>query len=165
MISLTSYSQDCNYLKNEKDEFTGKVIIETWGKLIREFSGSNANLIFRKVDSSYLLLFNYTIQMPTAMVVGKNDELILKLSNDVLINFKPLDIYTAQRQNVGGILVTQIRVFYTAEKAQIKLLAENDIRRVRFNYSNQNQVYADHDVKEKNASDIIKAATCILLIP
>ncbi len=163
MVIIVSISnaraQDCDYLTNTKDEFTGANKLETWGKLVREFSGNNANLIFRKIDKSYYLLLNYNIQAAKSIVVGVNDRLMLKLDNDSIIFFNPTEIVSGVLSTNNGITTTQIKVNYSANTEQIQALSKFSIKKVRFYHT---EAYYEHDIKEKHVLEIIKAATCIL---
>ena len=151
--------QKCEYLTNAKDEFTGAMKLETWGKLIREITGSNANLILRKIDGSYYLLLNYNVQYANAMVIGTNDKLMLKIENDSVLFFKPIEITVGTLNTVNGITTTQIKVNYFATKGQIEMLSKYLIKKVRIYFTGG---YKEHETKEKNAIEIKVAANCLL---
>jgi len=158
-LTILAHGQKCEYLTNEKDEFTGAMKLETWGKLIREFTGSNANLILRKIDSTYYLLLNYNVQYAKAMVIGTNDRLMLKLENDSVLFFNPTEITTGTLNTVSGITTTQIKINYFATKDQIVMLSKYGIKKVRVYFTDG---YKEHETKEKNANEIKTAATCLL---
>lgn len=60
LLNLNSFSQ-CKFIKNEVDEFTNKEMKQTGGKLIREFTGSNANIIFDKQGENFFITINYNV--------------------------------------------------------------------------------------------------------
>lgn len=157
--TFTVKGQKCEYLTNEKDEFTGAQKLETWGKLIREVTGSNANLILRKIDDRYYLLINYNVQHPKAMVIGNNDKLMLKLEGESVLNFSPTEIATGNLITLNGITTTQIKVNYYATREQIEMLSQFPIAKVRVCFTDG---YREHETKIKNTIEIKKAATCIL---
>lgn len=159
LISSYLYGQKCEYLTNEKDEFTGAFKLETWGKLIREFTGSNANIIFRKIDSNYYIFLNYNVQYPSALVLGTDDKLMLKLNNEKTLSFSPTEITTGKIQTLNGISTTQIQINYHAEKEDILTLAENTIVKMRIYFSDG---YKEHEIKDKNALEVKKAAGCLI---
>jgi hypothetical protein len=158
-LTVLAFSQKCEYLTNEKDEFTGAMKLETWGKLIREFTGSNANLILRKIDSDYYLLLNYNVQYAEAMVVGTNDRLMLKLENDSVLFFNPTEITTGTLNTLNGITTTQIKINYFATKDQITMLSKYAIKKVRVYFTDG---YKEHETKDKNVNEIKTAAICLL---
>ena len=159
ILSLKASGQKCQYLVNEKDEFTGAQKLETWGKLIREFTGSNANLILRKIDNNYYLLLNYNVQYPKAMVIGSDDKLMLKLESDSILNFSPTEITTGNLITLNGITTTQIKVNYFATKEQIETLSHYPITKVRVYFADG---YKEHETKIKNTTEIKLAAICLL---
>lgn len=152
-------AQECEYLKNEKDEFTGKKITETWGKFIREFTGSNANIVFRKVDSTYLVLVNYNVQYPKAMVVGINDKLMLKLVTDYVINLESIGVASGTMNTVARITTTQIIVTYRAKKEDLDILSNFAVAKARMYFTDG---YMEHEVKPKNGEEIKNAIRCLL---
>jgi hypothetical protein len=158
-LTIFSYGQNCEYLTNEKDEFTNAMKLETWGKLIREFTGSNANLILRKIDTTYYLLLNYNVQYAKAMVAGTNDLLMFKLENDSVLYFKPTEITSGNLNTSAGITTTQIKINYFATKDQIVMLSKYGIKKVRVYFTDG---YKEHETKEKNANEIKTAAYCLL---
>jgi hypothetical protein len=155
----TVQAQKCEYLTNGKDEFTGIVKLETWGKLIREFTGSNGNLILGKANENYYLLLNYNVQVPKSLVVGKNDRIMFKLENDSILNFLPIEVKSGELITLNGITTTQIKVSYFATKEQIQALSQFVIKKVRIYFSDG---YREHETKSKNTSEIKAAAMCLL---
>lgn len=151
-------AQKCEYLEDHKDEFTGKHIRQTAAGLVREFLGKNANLIFERQDDTYFLKLNYNFLNAQAVVASPESKLHIKLRNDSILTFEPIDIFT------GNVLTnftttTQIIVTYHADIDQIKTLAKNPVKKVRVSFTNGSH---EHEVKKKQFLELIHAANCIL---
>ena len=153
-----SFSQ-CDYSINEVDEFTKKEKKQTYSKLIREFTGSNANILFDKQGVNYWLTLNYNVQYAKAMVVGHKDLLFLKLENDSVVTFAPENIVSGDMRTINRITTTQIIITYKLNKEDLQFLSLHKIVSVRVNFTDG---YRDHSVKPKFHKTIKKAIECIL---
>lgn len=155
---FTLTAQKCDYLEDHKDEFTGKHIRQTAAGLVREFLGQNANLIFERQDDAYYLKLNYNFQNAQAVVASPESKLYVKLRNDSILTFEPIDIFTGNLIT-NFTTTTQIIVTYYADIDQIKMLAQNPVKKVRVSFTNGSH---EHEVKKKQLLEVIHAANCIL---
>tara|TARA_B110000114_G_C14811945_1_gene285082 strand:+ start:44 stop:556 length:513 start_codon:yes stop_codon:yes gene_type:complete len=158
LLNLNSFSQ-CKFIKNEVDEFTNKEMKQTGGKLIREFTGSNANIIFDKQGENFFITINYNVQYAKAMVVGTKDITFIKLKNDSVIKITPQEIASGELITISNITTSRILIVYRVEKTTLEYLLTQDILKLRISFTDG---YKEHDVKSKFNKNIKKSISCIL---
>lgn len=164
LIATLSHSQNCKYSCNERDEFTGNFVKETKKQdLYKKFSTA-AHISFRKITSGqnkvYSVKFIYATTGTQSIVVGVDDMLMLKLSNDSIVEIFPLELSIAKTTFVSTTSVTSISVRYRISSNQLVLLKDFEIIKCRF-YTTDG--YIEDEVKNENYQQKIKfGVNCIL---
>jgi len=159
LFTFNTYSQTskCEFLRNEKDEFTGAIKKEIVGKLFKE--RNNGSIVFCKTDSTYHLRLYYIFPGVESAVVGTNNRMMIKLANDSVLYFSPVDMASGKVLTFMNASTTQLIVNYYASKQQIELFAKYPLKKARVYFTD---VYREHEIKEKNAREVMNGANCIL---
>lgn len=164
LISTNSYSQNCKYSCNERDEFTGNFIKETKNQEFFKKFSTAATISFKKVisgnDTLYSIKFMYSTVGIQSIVAGTKDMLMLKLSNDSIIQVFPLELTLGRTSIASSISTTSISVRYRIEKNDLVLLKEFDVVKCRF-YTTDG--YIENELKNQDYQQKARFnANCIL---
>ncbi len=149
-ICGSAYSQ--KIVKNEKDDFTGRMITETsYTKFSDGFTCS-----LRKVDSTFILQVSFN-SGETLYSMDENAEFMIKLQDGNIITLRNLEAVTGEYThfNVGNVNISHflLQTKYLISETNLKLLQANKIEKVRF-YTTDG--YIERDVSEKNAKKLLK---------
>lgn len=156
IIPFLLKAQDCKFLQDEKDEFTGEMRIQTRPARVTAGMFEKMLLNFRKVGSTYILGMEYT---PATGVIREGDELIFKMVDSTFVKAKAISTTPSTTTYSSGYVANWISCHFNISKSEIQKLTQQPIQKIRFNTVRN---YYDVDVNEKNADNFIKIATCIL---
>ena len=123
ILSLTvSYSQDCRYIKNEVDEFTGKKVVKTdWYDLKTK---DGLYIMLRNINKRKSIVFTLDRDLGCAVSYkGRKSAAKIKLENGVIVSF-----YHNAKTDCGDFtLIGRLT------ENDIKKLKESPIKTIRFN--------------------------------
>ena len=87
-VTITLYSQDCNYTKNKVDDFTGERIIQTQEKnMVRvDMSGNFIRMSALKIDDQRFL--DVTIYSMQVFSIKKNNALMIRTEDGEVVELK-----------------------------------------------------------------------------
>lgn len=159
----TSSAQDCEFKKNEVDEFTNEIIKITEASVIDIplMGGASSKLNFIRKNENFSIWFYYSNStLAESISVMENDTMMIKLEDNEIIKLPPTGSFEMKTQVINGIVIKSITPTYSINKSQLETLSQSKIEKVRF-YFNQKKI--DHDIKAKNARKIMSAAACIIL--
>ena len=111
---------DCNYWKNEVDDFTGKVKIYTKSKYVGNSSGSSGKLSIelRRFDDSYIMVVTHSSGLGC---VSTTSYIMIKLLNEIVIKLI----------NFGDINCSDMNFFFLLPETELKKLLSSPIDQIR----------------------------------
>lgn len=151
------FSQNCKYLKNEVDEFTGKKVIELKGKFLTKGKGiaglSNGSFVsLKQIDNKKYMLINVftneiaTIEKGSYIMLLTSSKEVIKLPVLKTVISKPVQNYWVNEQSI------------ILDENLIEKLINTEIAKVRFQTTDG---YIDRNVKKKHFLNISKLIECI----
>jgi hypothetical protein len=147
------YSQ-CKYIRNETDEFTKKVILETSKVVIkaRDVTGQALSFHGYKQNTYRFLKVNWnTLQIVS---VGTSEKLMLKLINNEIV-----EVYTNKYQVSSPIgNYWTITIFYSIDENAFQKLKQHEVVKLRF-YTTDG--YIDKEVPKGASNKILQMFKCI----
>lgn len=161
IVSLAAFPQDCNYMVNEIDEFTGD------NEKITEFVNINKKFTSRYFLSHSFSNINgvYVLNMKLtgggqSLFISKDRKLYLKLTDGQIITLQTIKNYKTEFQAVyGGGQVSTIIPGYPITKEQLLLIQEVGIAKIRQETDDSNY---ETDVTEKDNKKIAQSINCVL---
>lgn len=116
-----SYSQDCRYIKNEKDEFTNKKVIKSdWYNLK---SKDDLYIMLRNINNKKSIVFTLDRDLGCAVSYkGRKSSAKIKLENGVIVSF----YHNAQTDCGDFTLIGRLT------ENDIKKLKASPIKTIRF---------------------------------
>lgn len=129
---------------DEIDEFTGKrTVITSWEGMCR----NEIHIRFRQQSGNKL--FDFKFMNGSVIVIGANDELMIKSTNDSIVKFTPTGIFSGGRGDgavgINGSGVWGINAHY---KGNLEWFLYNTPRLLRF-YTTRN--YIEREISPKDA--------------
>ncbi len=155
LFSLTniSYSQ-CKYIRNETDEFTKKVILETAKVVIksRDVTGQAMSFHGYKQDANRSLKVKWnTLDMVS---VSTGEKLMLKLANNEVV-----EVFADKYQVSSPIgNYWTITIYYSISESAFQKLKQSEIVKLRF-YTAEG--YVDKEVPQNATKKILQMFKCI----
>ena len=163
LLALASLSvvsaQKCNYIKNEKDKFSGKKLIATEAQLFVEFT-KRADIVFALSEDTLIIQINYVEGSPQSIECDLSSELSLSLSDGSVVKLKPLEPKKGRVKTTGaGLTESFFQPIYMITIAQLETFSTNAITAFRMTHS---QGAVQKEVPEKNQKKIKASALCLL---
>ena len=161
LLPLLAFPQDCKYMVNEIDEFTGDA------KKITEFVNINKKFTsryylshsFSNINGEYVLNMQLT-GGGQSLFISKGRKLYLKLTDGQIITLQTIKNYETEFRTVyGGGQVSSIVPNYPVTKEQLLLIEEIGIAKIRQETDDSNY---ETDVTEKDNAKIKQAIDCVL---
>jgi hypothetical protein len=151
--STFSYSQ-CKYFRNETDEFTKKVILETAKVVInpRDITGQSLNFQGYKQDNSRFFKINWSTL--DIISVGKGEKLMLKLQNNEVVEVFA-DNYKVSTP-IGNYWT--ITIYYDIFDSVFQKLKQSEVIKLRFYTADG---YVDKEVPKGASKKLLQLLNCI----
>ena len=116
---ISNNVSDCNYWKDEVDDFTGNVKKYTESQLVGNTEDSSLNIELRRFDKSYLMYVSYSGDLGC---VSSSSWIMFKLLNGEIV--KLIDF-------VGDINCDDMNMFYSVSQENIDKLLKSPIEKIR----------------------------------
>ena len=152
-LSNVTYSQ-CKYIRNQKDEFTNKVILETAKVIIkaRDLTGQALNFHGYKQDNARFLKVNWNTLDIVSVDTG--EKLMLKLSNNEVI-----EVFSDKYQVSSPIgNYWTIRIYYNINENGFQKLKQFEVVKLRFYTADG---YIDKEVSPVASKKLLQMFKCL----
>jgi len=158
-IGFTANAQ-CDFLKNEKDEFTGDVV-----KMQKEYEVNRKvfksrfwfSIAFSKINDTYFLMLRYTSGQRPDMINAGN-ELFIKLNNDEMIKLETISSYITDAKHSQYGSVYNISPHYGINIEDLEKIKEIGIAKIRMYTS---KLYYEGDFLDKDNGMVKELIMCI----
>lgn len=159
VMTVQVQSQDCRFLKNESDPFTGDIVKEIrvdLGNMVETYS-----LTFSRTGNDYKVLLWYAQQntVNETSFVKFDSPLKFLQDNGNVFELKNSDYTSPTLTVISGVSIYSLTPVYSCDETALKMLTESPVKMIRF-YINENQF--DREIKGKKAAKIMQSAKCIL---
>ena len=142
---ISNNVSDCNYWKDEVDDFTGEVKKYTKSQLVGNSEESTLNIELRRFNKSYLMYVTYSGDLGC-------------VSNSSWVMFKLLNGETVKLNDfIGDINCDDMNMFYSLTQENIDKLLKSPIEKIRVQGSEN---YSDIE-KVKSPNFFINNFKCI----
>jgi hypothetical protein len=150
---LFGHAQDCNYAKNETDEFEGKVIkLLEWQTIInQEIAEGYETIRFSLARSGDYLFLNlnclFNLSKPTTFCMAPGSaKVILKLDNDSLVTADYTgDINCGKIDFMNSNVLTTISASYLIDKKDYQAIKGRQIKKMRCYFGDHHIDYSIPD--------------------
>lgn len=161
-ISVSVFSQ-CDYIVNEKDEFTGEKKLKTEAVIERNIIGPTAHVYFTRINNNYFFTPRLTFNNAQSMVVDKGGKIMLKLMNDSIITLHSTDVFRGEIMSSYSATITTLTPDYDIDSSQLEIIKRYPL--VKFRLYLYPDEYIEKEIKKKFLKDLSQAAKCIMLMP
>jgi hypothetical protein len=180
MLSISAFSQNCKYEKNEIDKFTKKKVVITKSEKVFYTLNTSGFYTVKQDGENYYIEFDYLVQTSFSgtsnaeknISIKQNDQLMFLLENDEIVTLVSANtVQTQMKPNMTSQLVNwELNdVSYPISLEQLKTLqsAKTKILRIyrTIGYDAQNigqQDYMDVDIKKASQDDMQKMIQCVI---
>jgi hypothetical protein len=162
IVSTTSLQLfcQCEFIKNEKDEFTGDVIkITSEYKVNKKFTSRFFfGTSFVKINDRYSLHLSYTSGERPSMI-NAEQKLLIKLKDNTIIELKSFDSVITEADVSKYGTTYRIYPIYPITIEDFDKIVKIGISKIRMYTSKE---YLEGDVFDKDNAEIINQINCIL---
>ncbi len=150
---------DCKFSRNEVDDMTGTFVAETQSKMLfYVFGGDKIYFNFKNIDGNYYL--NLDISRHSRFSISEGNSLLIKLSNDEIIDLKFLHTEVSRLEYYSQYISTySLSNVVSLTKENLTKLTNNKITKIRV-YGNDGY-FENEKLKEKGINNFLTNANCI----
>lgn len=151
--------QDCNFIQDKVDEFTGDTIKTIWLKATGGLFSPSIQMIFRRVNKTHFIdlsIADSQRQLPN-LAISKGSKLYLKLENDSMIILESFKDEIGISQISNGVLLRTIKPSYYVRNEDLYRMQESDLKKMRIDF-----IDAPYDCAIKEGDITNRVVSCIL---
>jgi len=153
LIPVLGIAQSNKLVTEKVDDMTMAKIFETkyidLNRIKLFDNGANFMMKFRKIDNR-IIIDLYTSNQQIFSII-KDDELMLKLSNDSILKFKNNEYSIAHTFNAAGATLYILENSYYANIEDIEMLSKFQLKKIRVYLSDS---YLEREIKPDMASKL-----------
>lgn len=159
LLPALSFAQNCEFSKNEIDDFTGNKVVVTTSKISTQL-GAKADIYFVCKEGYRIRLWlslTNVFYTSTDIAVKKGEEMFLKLENGEVVKLSALNDYETKTFNMAGTIIHYVEPEYEISKEDLEKLKNGLLQKVRIVCSGKD---LDLTIKPKLAASTKRAAEC-----
>lgn len=159
-ISLSLNAQNCDYLKNEIDEFSGKkTVITNFVNINKKFTSKHFFAhSFSFIEGLYFINFKLT-GGGQSLFISKGNKLLLKLNDDSILELGAAENQKTEFKSINGASYSYIIPLYNVSREQLEKIADVGIKLIRMETSESQY---DSSVTDKDNKKIKQSISCLL---
>lgn len=164
VVSVSLQAQNCKYLVNKTDEFTGKHTKATQVYLQGSLLTGGSSLLFNYSDTVYSAGFLMMASMYTTdqAKIPEGSTSFFKFTDGKVLSVKNKFGGSNSSYNTVSGGNTMMYIMFDLDRATLIKLSESPIEKIRIGYNADGSVGYDLDINRNKQQGIKQAITCIL---
>lgn len=164
VFSINSFSQKCDFFKNEVDDMTGEYSLITKPYAINKKFTSTSFFTFTfsyvndpKISENTILFVEFAKSGLNSLLTKEGDEFIIKLNNGdkIIVNAEILN--TTKFSTVSTVSSARVTNGYYLNDEMLNAIKDTGISKIRMHTSDS---YYDSDVSDKDNKKLKDIITC-----